>query len=275
MALAQVNFFSRSLSRQVTINAVIPVGKVFMPGMPEREKKPFKTLYLLHGIFGNYTDWLYGTRIAQWAEARNLAVIMPSGDNSFYQDNENSGAMYGDFYGRELVEVTRQLFPLSDKREDTFIAGLSMGGFGAIRTGLRYHETFSSIAGLSSAFVLENAVKATNESPMIIGRRGYFESVFGDLDKLIGSDKDPRGLIASLKEKGVDIPALYVCCGTEDFLIEANRSFVKFLEEKDVAHTYVEGPGGHTWEYWDEYILKVLDWLPLEKLPEMPKPPGA
>jgi len=267
MALAQVNFFSKSLSRQVTINAIVPVGSFYMPGMPVREKKPFKTLYLLHGIFGNYTDWLGGTRIAQWAEARNLAVIMPSGENSFYLDNEKSGAMYGDYFGRELVEVTRELFPLSGKREDTYIAGLSMGGYGAVRTGLKYHETFGAIAGLSSALVLDNAINATDDSPTIIGRRSYFESVFGDLDKLAGSDKDPKGLIDMLKSKNADLPAMYICCGTEDFLIEANRDYHRFLLDKGVEHTYVEGPGTHDWDYWDEYILKVLNWLPLEKPP--------
>ena len=272
MALAQVNFFSKSLSRQVTVNAIVPVGKFYMPGMPVREKKPFKALYLFHGIFGNYTDWVVGSRIAQWAEERNLAVIMPSGDNSFYVDHEKSGAMYGDFYGRELVEVTRELFPLSDKREDTFVAGLSMGGYGALRTGLKYHETFGAIAALSGALVLDGAVKSTNDTPTIIGRRSYYESIFGDLDKLMGSDKDPKALATAIKTSGAAFPAMYICCGTEDFLIDANRNFHQFLQENGAEHTYVEGPGGHTWEYWDEYILKVLDWLPLE---EMPKPPGA
>jgi len=275
MAIIQANFFSRTLSRQVTINAVIPVGKFHMPGMPEREKKPFKTMYLLHGIFGNYTDWLTGSRIAQWAEARNLAVIMPSGDNAFYVDNERSGAMYGEFFGRELVEVTREMFPLSDKREDTFIAGLSMGGFGALRNGLKYHETFGSIAALSGALVLDGAVNSTNDTPTIIGRRSYYESIFGDLDKLLNSDKDPVALATMLKESGKPFPAMYICCGTEDFLIQANRNYHEHLNNLGVEHTYVEGPGAHTWEYWDEYIYKVLDWLPLEQLPEMPKPPGA
>ena len=270
MAFMQVNFFSRCLSRQVTVNAVVPVGKFHMPGMPEREKKPFKTMYLLHGIFGNYSDWLVGSRIVPWAEERNLAVIMPSGDNSFYVDHEKSGAMYGEFYGRELIDVTRELFPLSDKREDTFIAGLSMGGYGAMRNGLKYHETFSSIAALSGALVRDNIASSTNDTPTIIGRRSYFESVFGDLDKLVGSDKDPKALVTMLKNSGAPFPSIYIACGTEDFLIEPNRDYHKFLQENGVEHTYVEGPGAHTWDFWDEYILKVLNWLPLEKLPEMP-----
>ena len=253
MALLQANFYSNSLCRQATFNAIIPVGK----------QKPLKTLYLLHGLSGNYMDWLSCTRIAYWAESRNLAVIMPSGDNSFYVDNDNALAMYGDYFGRELVEATRELFPLSDKRQDTFIAGLSMGGYGAIRTGLKYHKTFGALAALSSALVVEGAVTSTNDTPTIIGRRSYFESVFGDLNKLVGSDKDPKTLITSMKNSGVDIPAIYMCCGTEDFLLETNRDFHRFLDEQNISHTYVEGAGAHTWEFWDEYILKVLDWLPL------------
>ena len=264
MAFTTVNFFSKCLSRQVTFNATIPVGKFHMPGMPEKEDKPFKTMYLLHGIFGNYTDWLMGSRIVPWAEERNLAVIMPSGENSFYVDNEKSGSMYGEYFGCELVEVTRKLFPLSVKREDTYVAGLSMGGYGALRTGLKYHETFSAIAALSGALVLDNAVKSTNDTPTIIGRRSYYESVFGDLDRLIGSDKDPKALISKLAESGAKIPAMYIACGTEDFLIEANRDYHKLLEEKGVEHTYIEAPGAHTWDFWDEHILNVLKWLRLE-----------
>ena len=266
MAQLQINFFSKCLNRQVTCNAIIPIEKMSIPGKPERIKKPLKTLYLLHGIFGNYTDWLTGTRIGLWAKERNLAVIMPSGDNSFYLDNDKGGALYGEFIGRELVEFTRELFPLSDKREDTYIAGLSMGGYGAIRTGLKYHETFSAIAGLSSAFVLNMAVKSTDDSVMITERRSYLESVFGDLDRLLGSDKDPKELVTSLKNKGLAFPDLYLCCGTEDFLVDYNRDFHQFLQDNKVEHIYVEGSGSHTWEFWDEYILKILDWLPLEKI---------
>jgi S-formylglutathione hydrolase FrmB len=264
MAQLQVNFFSKSLLRTVTVNAIVPVDKFVFPEQPVREKKPFKTLYLLHGIFGNYTDWIAGTRIQSWAEAHNLAVIMPSGDNHFYVDNENSGQMYSEFIGRELVEFTRDLLPLSRRREDTFIAGLSMGGFGAIRNGLKYHDVFGALAGLSSALVLDGAVNSKYEDPSPIGRRGYFEYVFGDLTKLLGSDRDPRGLIKLLKESGAEFPKIYLCCGTEDFLIGANRDYHQFLLDNGVEHSYIEGPGVHNWEFWDEYIRKVLDWLPLE-----------
>ena len=157
MAILQVNFLSRALFRTVPAYVVLPTDRI-----PAEEDKPFKTLCLLHGLLGNYTDWVHNTQIQRLAEDRRLAVVMPSGDNSFYVDNPVS--KNGEFIGRELVELTRRMFPLSHKREDTFIAGLSMGGFGALRNGLCYPETFGYIAGLSSADFYVSAKLVLRES---------------------------------------------------------------------------------------------------------------
>ena len=143
MALMEVNFFSKALMRPVTMNVILPVDKVFFGEETEEENKPFKTLYLLHGVMGNYTDWVTGTCIKRWAEEKNLAVVMPSGANMFYMDHPNANENYSEFIGKELVKITRRMFPLS------------LGGFGAIRNGLKYHDTFGYIAGLSSAMILE------------------------------------------------------------------------------------------------------------------------
>lgn len=264
MAIIEVNFISKCLMRTVTFNAIIPVDK-FGPQAENAEQKPLKTLYLLHGIFGNYTDWVNGTRIQAWAEANDLAVIMPSGENRFYLDDEKSGELYGEFIGKELVEFTRKLFPLSDKREDTFIAGLSMGGYGAIRNGLKYAENFGCVIGLSAALVHDTWKDADNSAPIFTFRRNYYEAIFGEYDKVKGSDKDPKALLLKLKEEGRPIPKMYLCCGTEDGLVTANRDFRDFLNENGVDLTYVEGPGKHDWVFWDTYIKKVLDWLPLNR----------
>lgn len=261
MAIVDVNYYSNVLMRQVTYKAVIPTDGPVFPGMDRREKKAFKTLYLLHGIMGNYTDWITGTRVAQWAAQHNIAVIMPSGDNSFYVDQEASCNYYGEYIGRELVEETRKLFPLSTKREDTFIAGLSMGGYGAIRNGLKYHDTFGALAGLSSALILDQALTSTEEAPWAFGKRSYYEAVFGDLSKLKGGDKDPEALVKKIKEEQGAMPRIYIACGTEDFLITNNRKFRDFLAAENVEHTYLESPGIHDWKFWDEYIEKVLNWL--------------
>lgn len=262
MASIQVNFISQCLMRTVTFNAIIPADK--FGAQAQTPQKPFKTLYLLHGIFGNYTDWIQGTRIQRWAEANNLAVIMPSGENRFYLDDEKSGEKYGEFIGKELVGFTRKIFPLSEKREDTFIAGLSMGGYGAMRNGLKYAENFGSIATLSAAFVQETSVHADNSAPIFTFRRDYLEAVFGDLNEVIGSDKDPKALVRQLIQEKREVPKIYMCCGTEDSLIHANRDMRDYLQANQVDVTYVEGPGVHDWDFWDTYILKVLQWLPLE-----------
>ena len=263
MALLRVDFISKSLMRTVTANVVLPTDKIsFGEGSPQPQK--FKTLYLLHGIFGNYTDWVTGTRIQSWAQDKNLAVVMPSGENKFYVDNFKSGDLFGQFIGEELVDFTRRTFPLSDKREDTFIGGLSMGGYGALRNGLKYHDTFGRIVALSSGLIKEGILQSKYEEKDSIHNRHYYESVFGDLSQLEGSDMDYEALVDKLIREGKSIPEIYLACGTEDFLYQQNLAYHRFLEERGVKHTYVEGPGIHDWVFWDTYIKKALDWLPLE-----------
>ena len=262
MALIQCNFNSRSLMRTVPLQVVLPTDKIMFPGQPEAEEKPFKTLYLLHGIFGNYTDWVAGTRIQSWAQNRDLCVVMPSGDNSFYVDNRKTSALYGSFIAKDLIEFTRRSFPLSRKREDTFIGGLSMGGFGAIVNGLRQPDAFGQRLGLSGALVRNEQNLHAEYTDFLMTNRGYYESVFGDLDKVLGGEND----YTALAERGAnreDKPRMYLACGTEDGLIAPNYQFRDKLIELGYDVTWAEGPGGHDWDFWDEYILKALEWLPL------------
>lgn len=264
MALIQVNFFSNTLARTVPMNVVLPVDVMKAPAKSTEEGTPYKTLYLLHGVFGNYTDWVSRSNIQAWAEERNLAVVMPSGDNMFYVDIPGVHNYYGEFIGRELVEITRKMFHLSTKREDTFIAGLSMGGYGAIRNGLKYHETFGYIAGLSSALIIDSLDQRTDDDTNFLASRSYAEGCFGDLSKIAESDKNPKWLAKKLVEEKVEIPNIYLACGEEDFLLEANRDFRDYLQDLGIDFTYEEGPGGHDWDFWNRYIYKVLEWLPLE-----------
>ena len=261
MALIQCNFFSKALMRTVPIQVVLPTDK-FVGPEGAQPKGPFKTLYLLHGIMGNYTDWVSGTRVQGWAQDRNLAVVMPSGDNSFYVDNPKSSANYGTFIGKELVDFTRRTFPLSRKREDTFIGGLSMGGFGSIVNGLQNPETFGAVCALSSALILDSAPQNKEYTDNLFTNRGYYESIFGDLTKVRGSIFDYDALaekVAPLAEK----PKFYMACGTEDELIGVNRQFRDHLQKLGFDVTYEEGPGVHDWYFWDKYILKAMEWLPL------------
>lgn len=271
MALLHCNFSSKALGRPVPIQVILPTDKMVFPGMPE-PKAPFKTLYLLHGIFGDETDWVCGTRLQSWALERNLAVVMPAGENSFYVDNPKASRLYGTYIGQELVEFTRKSFPLSHKREDTFIGGLSMGGFGAIVNGLRNPETFGAVCALSSALILDSMMENREYTDFLMTNKGYYESVFGDLDKVRGSDMDYDALAEKVAKEAVK-PRFYMACGTEDGLIGVNRDFRDHLEKLGFDVTYEEGPGVHDWYFWDKYILKALEWLPLDQ-PEQGRSSG-
>lgn len=265
MAFIQMNLLSKCLMRTVPVNVILPADKLVFPGMPEREDKPYKTLYLLHGIFGNHMDWGTGTRIQRYAEENDLAVVMPAGENAFYVDRADANDFYGEFVGRELVELTRKMFPLSDKREDTFIGGLSMGGYGAMRNGLKYSDTFGYIVSLSGALLVEDFPKRTNESPLFMERRDYAESCFGDLDAMQESDMNPKWMVKKLKADGKEIPKVFMACGDQDSLLETNKKMAAFLQEQGVDVIFEVGPGNHEWDFWDTYIKKaVYEWLPTE-----------
>ena len=257
MAVMQIEFRSETLKREAAFKAIIPA---------ERFEPPYLTLYLLHGLTDNSGAWLYNTRIRIWAEEMGLAVILPSGENSFYLDVPVKDGCYGDFgeyVGRELVDFTRRLFPLSHKREDTFIGGLSMGGYGACRNGLKYFGTFGKVAMLSAAvhFFEEPREWVMSEGNILGELR-----CFGDLDEAEHTDRNPRYLMEQIKAKNLSdgknrFPAFYVACGTDDHLIGANRSIAKALKEAGAEVTYEEGPGIHDWYFWDKYIQHVLKWL--------------
>ena len=264
MAYLQMNLYSQSLMRTVPVNVILPVENQYVPGTAKGQEVCFKTLYLLHGVMGNHMDWVNGTRIQRFATEKNLAVVMPAGENAFYVDHKESYKRYGEFVGEELVELTRRMFPLSRKREDTFIGGLSMGGYGAMRNGLKYHETFGCIVSLSGAFLIDEMPEYGEDAPMFFRRASFVKDCFGDLTALQESDKNPKYLIRKLKEAGAEIPRIYMACGEQDELLVHNQDFADFLKKQGVNFVFEAGPGNHEWDFWDTYIKKAIDWLPTE-----------
>lgn len=263
MAFIQMNLFSQSLMRTVPVNIILP-GDKLLPSGERPKEKPYKTLYLLHGIFGSHIDWVNGTRIQRFAEENDLAIVMPAGENAFYVDQPEIHNFYGEFVGNELVELTRRMFQLSRERKDTFIGGLSMGGYGAMRNGLKYHDNFGCIISLSGALFVDEIPDRTNDAPVFFQRRDYAESCFGDLNKILESDKNPKYLIQRLLDEGAEIPKIYMACGDKDMLLANNQDFADFLQEKGVDATFEIGPGDHEWDFWDTYIKKAIEWLPTD-----------
>ena len=254
MALIQVNYLSKALFRTVPLNVILPVDKfdADTDSYLQPENRKYKTLYLLHGLLGNYTDWVSQTRIQKWAEEKNLAVVMPSGDNAFYFKSRTPWNDYETFIGKELVEITRKMFPLSDRREDTFIAGLSMGGYGALRNGIVFSDTFGCVAGLSAAIhIFDDLSEEAN-----IG-------LFDNLKAASETNLNPRIAVREMLEAKRSVPKFYMACGRKDDLMKANEDFRDFLRANGIDVAWDESDHGHDWDFWDIQIKKVLDWLPL------------
>ncbi len=266
MAIATLNFFSRSLNRTVTVNAVIPSDKYIMGMKTKLQKGPFRTLYLLHGLLGNYTDWITSSQVQRVANKHNLAVVMPSGDNKFYCDSSVTGDMYGEFVSRELVEFSRNTFNLSRDYEDTYIGGLSMGGYGAIINGLRASDTFSRIAAFSSALIKDRILSSTDKHGLDFFTRTQYMAMFGleKIEDFAGSDCDYDYLaekVANESTRGGRRPKFYISCGTEDHLYDVNFKFKEKLISLGYDVTWVAEIGGHSWDFWNRHIELSMEWL--------------
>ena len=262
MATIQLNLYSNEICKNTTIQILLPndVPDMMKAGNPNYDRE-MKTLFLLHGYSGNCWDWLNGSLISDLSLRYNLAVVMPSGDNSFYLDAEASGNNYETYLTKELLEYVRKTFGIAKTPEDTFIGGLSMGGFGAIHSGLNHPDVFGKMFGLSSALIV-NEIKDLKEdsAATVISNKRYYENVFGDLTKLDESVVNPEYLVKERLKAGDKIQPIFMACGSEDFLIENNRQFKNFLIENNVDVEYRESTGIHEWKFWNEYIEPAIQW---------------
>lgn len=257
MVLFRGDIKSKSLQRRTSISVILPADNIhFLQDSEEIVPQPYKTLYLLHGLYGSDDIFLANTSIQKFAEDNGIAIVIPCGENSFYVDNKNAHAYYGQYVGQELLDITRNIFPLSNKREDTFIAGFSMGGYGAIRNGLKYSQNFSKIGMISAALITDDIINYSDDSN-VLRDKSFYESCFGNLNELKGSDMDPKALI----ENTDDIPDIFMACGVDDFLYGKNIDFYKFLKSKNIDATFVEASGEHTWEFSEKYVKEFIKTL--------------
>lgn len=249
MANLSVKYYSECMKRNVSFGVYLPNDFEPKKDSPYY-KRPTKALFLLHGYSGDAWNW-----VPEYLSKKyNFAVITPNGENGFWLDQEATGFKYCTFVGDELVKYMRRTFNLCLTREDTYIMGLSMGGFGAIHTALTFPETFGKLVGMSSALILYR-IAARDVATLYSGFANweYYTHIFGDPDKLLESDINPETLIKKLLAKGQELPEINLSCGTEDFLLENNRAFHQFLIDNGVEHTYMESAGGHDMKFWDEY----------------------
>ncbi|BCG61322.1 alpha/beta hydrolase [Paenibacillus sp. URB8-2] len=259
MALIECRFYSETLGLGTSMTVILPQRTKTQIGMGgvTRGTSLHPTLYLLHGLSDDDSIWLRRTSIERYVADKGIAVVMPQVHRSFYTDMA-SGGSYWTFISEELPALARSFFPLSAEREDNFVAGLSMGGYGAIKLGLRKPEAFAAAASLSGALDVTNLHLRHGN---VMSKREY-ELIFGKVD-ISGTDEDLIALIRKADASGGPKPLLYQCCGTGDFLYEDNLRFRDACRSTSLSLTYEEGPGAHEWGYWDAKIQDVLAWLPL------------
>ena len=250
MALMHVDFFSNVLGKCVKADVIIPqttTGQIGLEGEAENE---FPTLYLLHGMSDDETIWQRRTAIERYATYKGCAVVMPTTDLGWYTDMECGYQRYYTFIAKELPQICRSFFRgMSAKRELNWVAGLSMGGYGALKIGLNESDSFGQVICLSGAYSIEERTG----SP-------YWTSIFGE-----GEQREKHTIsyaINKLVSENRPKPRIYMACGTEDALLDDNRKTRDLLVKNGFDVTYVEAPGSHTWEFWDSQIaLSLGDWI--------------
>ena len=259
MAYLRIEYFSNALHRTAEFEMMIPNDlRADIPWeAAETRPRRMKPLFLLHGYTGKAGNWVP----PGVAEKYNFAIVMPTAENSFYLDGEATGRKYQTLVGEELVDYVRSTFGLAQGPDDTYIAGLSMGGFGALHTGLAYPDRFGKIAALSSALIIHELKDMQPGSGNGVANYEYYRECFGDLSTAAERDVNPEVLAHKLKAAGAKIPGIYMACGTEDFLIENNRTMHRFLESEGIPHEYHESKGIHDMNFWQEYIVKAADWM--------------
>ena len=265
MALMEVKFSSETLGMNTGAYVILP-QKMHGIGVDgaKGEKERYPVLYLLHGASDDHTIWLRRTSIERYVASMGLAVVMPEVLLSRYE-NMAHGPRYQDFIVEELPKIMESFFPISGKREDKFIAGLSMGGMGTLKIALQYPDKYAAAGVLSSGNLF---YRTDRGSALARGRASggapIMEAVYGtsDLSKLQKSDWDPFVLGERNLEAGCEMPKFFHACGTEDFLLDAARITRDwFKKHPSITYEYHEGPGAHTWAFWDEWIQAYLEFI--------------
>ena len=253
MAFLQIQFFSEVLDLDVSVNAILPQSNQGIGIEASDQEELPKVLYLLHGYSDDHTTWMRRTSVERYAAARNLAVIMPAVNHSFYF-NEMNGNKYWDYVSEELPVIMQRFLKISDKPEDTYAAGLSMGGYGSMRLALTYPERFAAAASFSGAVDVQAILDEHKEDSIV--RR-----LFGSYQNIRGTDADLYHLMEKNAGAG-NKPRLYVSCGTDDFLYANHKEFVPALKSNNWNVTSHEEPGAiHEWGFWDKEIKKFIDFI--------------
>ena len=238
MAILNVTTYSESLEFNINFTAIVP----------DKIKDPSKinVLFLLHGYSGHHGDYLNNTAIARYAAEYNIAVIMPSINNSYYA-NMKHGLNYFDFITKDLPNITKNIFNLEVNQNNTYIAGLSMGGYGALKAAFTFPKNYRGAASMSGALEINTMIKSNRQPKLLDG-------VFG-LERIVQPEND---LFELSVKNDISNLNLLITCGTEDFLYQDNLKFKGHLDAHKIYPKYVFSEGNHNWDYWDAHLKIIL-----------------
>ncbi len=247
---------SKALMRGADFHVILP----YHDGYPDA-KRPYPTLYFLPGFSASAEEIAFALPLRQMSALYGVAIVMPDGENAFYTDHPERALSMGEYIGEELVEISRKMFPcLSPEREDTFIGGISMGGYGAAALGLHYAGRFSKMALFSPALEADTLLLNAPEGIM---PPGLFPTLFGNREAYASSPRlNPFRGVQDALDSGRMLPGIWMCCGEEDLAVrDACRRFDAFLAENRVPHQAVFGHGEHDYLYWDAHLEEAFRFL--------------
>ncbi len=274
MSLGKLDFYSKTLSMDQSIYVILPDKGEGAPAEPLPPKDGYPVLYLLHGTSHDCSHFLRYTSIERYATDRKLAVVMPSAQLSGYADMVH-GEPFFTYLTEEVPQIVKALCPVSKRREDTFVAGVSMGGYGAAKIGLWYPERYGAIGALSNgnhAYIRPIGFHARNANE-------EFPASVADARHLlcwgIGKEGDPREtpedlyyLAEEALQNGGPLPAIFHTCGSFDrnlAMAQHMRDYFRALPGDPFRYCYYEEPyGEHIWDYWDKWLRVFLAWLPVD-----------
>ena len=253
MAYLTLQYKSVALMRAVTLHVFLPNDGFSGIAVPQ----PFQTLYFLNGFSSSATEMLTYLTFRRQAEIKKMAIVLPDGDNAFYIDHPERLSNYETFVSKEIVEVTRNLLPLSSKREDTFIGGISMGGYGALRNGIVHSKQFSKVIAMSPAV---NVYRILRELPEAGFTKELLDHLFGSEEAYNTSNFSP--LWAALNGDKDSLPEIYMCCGKQDPLVfSQDKDLAAAMKAEGISITYEEDDGTHDLDYWELKLDAAFSFL--------------
>ncbi len=245
---------SKLMAREMPYRVVLPVNY-----KNSNEKTIYSVVYLLHGLTGHFDNWTDKTKLVEYAAKYNYIIVMPEGNDGWYTDSESVPIdRYETYISQELIPEIDKKFRTAPDKKHRAVAGLSMGGYGSIKFGLKNPEMFSLVGSFSGA------LGAASWTEKDLGTRGFIAksilSVYGSTDSETRKQNDIFKLVREMPaDKIKNLPFVYLDCGTEDFLINNNRDFVNLLLEKKIKHEFRQLPGAHDWKFWDAQVQEFLE----------------